>query len=217
MALVGTIVPILGSVTVLAVAPFAADWLREQGIAGVVYFTATFALLGAVAFAPTYTTSIVAGWTFGFTVGFTAIIIGMVSGAALCYGAARWLAAERVSSTFDAHPRAEVVRRALVEASPWRTLWLVFLLRLTPVLPFGTTNILLATTGVPLPIYLLGTMLGMAPRTALIALAAAGAEQLEMEAAGSWWLLGLGAAATVACIIAFAVIGKRALDRATRS
>jgi uncharacterized membrane protein YdjX (TVP38/TMEM64 family) len=216
VAVFAMVVPITGSVTVLIAGPLMAPWLRDQGTAGVLYFIATFALLGAVAFAPTYTTSVIAGWTFGFRVGYPAVVVGTVGGAALCYLGARWCASERVHSAFSAHPKWEVVRRALFEASAWKALWLVFLLRLSPVLPFGTTNVLLATTGVRPGVYLAGTLLGLLPRTGLVALAAASAERLDFDAAESWWLLVVGIVASGACIAAFGIIGKRALDRATR-
>jgi uncharacterized membrane protein YdjX (TVP38/TMEM64 family) len=116
---------------------------------------------------------------------------------------------------FGQHPRWEVVRRALLEESRFKTLWIVFLLRLSPVLPFGTTNVLLATTGVRFDLYVLGTLLGLMPRTGLVALAAAGAEKLDFDAAESWWLLLGGLAATAVGITAMAIIGRRALHRAT--
>ena len=208
--------PIVGSVAVVSVAPFLAPWLRAQGPAGVGYFVAALALLGAIAFAPTYTTAAVAGWTFGFQAGFPAMLAATLVGATLCYAVARRLAGARVAATFAAHPKSELVRRALAEASRLKTLWLVTLLRLSPVLPFGTTNVLLATTRVPLGVYVAGTLLGLAPRVALVTLAAAGTERLDLSAAESWPLLGLGIGATALCIVVFAVAGKRALDRATR-
>jgi uncharacterized membrane protein YdjX (TVP38/TMEM64 family) len=217
VAALATALPIIGSVTMLAFGPTLAVWLREQGTAGVVYFVIGFAVLGAVALAPTYTTSIIAGWTFGFKTGFTAVVLGTVGGATLCYLMARWLAKARVASTFREHPRWDLVRRALLEENVLKTLWIVFLLRLSPVLPFGTTNVLLATTGVRLPLYVLGTLLGLMPRTGLVALAAAGAERLDFEMSESWWMLAAGLAATGICIATMAIIGKHALDRATRS
>jgi uncharacterized membrane protein YdjX (TVP38/TMEM64 family) len=216
VAVFATALPIIGSVSVLALGPFLAYWLRDQGIWGVFIFTIAFAILGAVALAPTYSTSIIAGWTFGFALGFPAVVIGTVGGAVMCYvGARRW-ALDRVHATFKDHPRWEVIRRALTEETALKTLWIVFLMRLSPVLPFGTTNVLMATTGVPLPIYVFGTILGLMPRMALIALAAAGADNLDFSKGESWWLLALGLLATGVCIFVIAVMGKRALERATR-
>ncbi len=215
VAVLATAVPIVGAVTTLGVGPFLAEWLRAQGTWGVVYFTLVFGAAAALTLAPTYTTSVIAGWTFGFQRGFPAVVIGTVGGATLCYLAARRLAGERVHETFREHPRWNVVRRALLEESRFKTLWIVFLLRLSPVLPFGTTNVLLATTGVRFDLYVLGTLLGLVPRTGLVALAAAGAEQLDFDAAESWWLLILGLCATGAGIVAMTLIGRRALHRMT--
>jgi uncharacterized membrane protein YdjX (TVP38/TMEM64 family) len=215
VAIIATIVPVAGSVTTVLSAPFVAPWLRSQGTAGVLMVIVCFAVLGAVAFAPTYSTSVLAGWTFGFAVGFPTVVGGTVAGAMMCYALARRVAGRRVAATFEEHPRWEVVRQALIDASPLRTLWLVFLLRLSPVLPFGTTNVLLATTGVGWRAYLLGTLLGLVPRTGLIALAAASAERLELDAAEGWGLLAAGIVATGLFIVVLAVAGKRALDRAT--
>jgi uncharacterized membrane protein YdjX (TVP38/TMEM64 family) len=191
--------------------------LREQGWWGVgtcspscTHCSARFAL------APTYSTSILAGWTFGFRLGFPAVVIGTAVGAVLGYLVARRVAQERVASTFAAHPKWDVVRRALAEERPLKTLWIVFLLRLSPVLPFGTTNVLMATTGVPLAIYFCGTVLGLAPRLGLVALAAAGADRLDFDSAKSWWMLAAGAVTTAICIVVFAVVGRHALNRATR-
>ena len=215
VAVVATVWPILGSVTVVALAPFVAPWLREQGSAGVGYFVVTLALLGAVAFAPTNATAAVAGWAFGFVTGWLAMLAATIVGAVACYGAARTLAGKRVAETFREHPKWELVRRAFVEASLLKTFWLVALLRLSPVLPFGTTNILLATTGVRLAVYVAGTLIGLAPRAALVTFAAARTEQFDPAADSGVLLLATGLAATLVCLMVLVVLGRRALRRAT--
>ncbi len=216
VALFAIALPVCGSLAAVAIGPLIAPWLRGQGWWGVVLFTVTFALLGALALAPTYSTSAIAGWTFGFRVGFPVVIIGTVTGAMLGYLFARRVAKERVRSTFADHPRWNIVRRALAEEKAWKTLWIVFLLRLSPVLPFGTTNVLMATTGVPISIYFTGTLLGLMPRMGLVALAAAGSNRLDFDSAQSWWALAGGLLATGVYIVVLAVIGRRAIDRATR-
>ena len=213
---IATALPILGSVSTLAIGPFISHWLRVRGWVGVLYFTIAYIITGALTLAPTYTASVIAGWTFGFARGFPAIVIGTVGGATLCYLGARRFALHRVADMYHAHPKWDLVRRALLEENPLKALWIVFLMRLSPVLPFGTTNVLLATSGVRLDIYMLGTLLGLMPRTGLVALAAAGAERLDFNSAESWWLLAGGLAATALCIFVMALIGKHALDRATR-
>lgn len=216
VALIAIIVPIVGQVMMVGAGPFVAVALRGSGTAGWIAFTVSFTLLAAVMLAPTYTTSIVAGWAFGFTAGFSAVMIGTVVGAVLCYVMARRLAADRVAAVFGRHPKWEIVREALVEERPLKTLWIVFLMRLSPVLPFGTTNVLMATTGVPMPIFIAGTMLGLMPRVGLVALAAAGADRLDFDQSSSWWMLAGGLLATGMCIAMLAFVGKRALSAATK-
>jgi uncharacterized membrane protein YdjX (TVP38/TMEM64 family) len=217
VAIFATALPVIGSVTVIALGPMLAWWLRDQGVWGVLIFTVAFTILGALALAPTYSTALMAGWTFGFKLGFPAVTIGTVAGAVLCYVTARRYAAQRVHDTFVNHPKWEVIRRALTEETWGKTLWIVFLMRLSPVLPFGTTNVLMATTGVPLPIYVFGTLLGLMPRMGLVALAAAGAERLDLSSGESWWIIGLGLVATAIAVGIMAMMGKRALERATRA
>ena len=200
----------------LIAGPFIAVWARKVGAIGAVYFAIAFALMGSIAIAPTYTTSVIAGWAFGFRVGYPAVVAGMVGGALLCYLTSRRVAAARVAETFREHEKWDIVRRALLQENAWKALWIVFLLRLSPVLPFGTTNILLATSGVRLRVYLLGTLLGMMPRTGLVTFAAAGAEQLDFTRQEGWWMLGAGIVATAICITVMALVGKHALARATR-
>ena len=216
VALVATIIPISGSIVMVTAGPFLAVWLRGSGWPGWAAFTVAYVILGAVTFAPTYTTSIIAGWAFGFVMGFSAVMIGTVCGAVLCYLVAQKFAADRVQEVFGHHPKWEIVRRAMLEEKPLKTLWIVFLMRLSPVLPFGTTNVLMSTTGVPLNLYTFGTILGLLPRLGLISLAAAGADHLDLKHSSSWWMLAAGLAATGVCILVMAYIGKRALDRAIR-
>ena len=216
IALFATIVPICGNLLMLAAGPFIAVAMRGTGATGAMWFALGYAFLGAIAIAPTYTTSMVAGWAFGVKLGFAAVLFGTVVGASVCYVVARRYAAHRVIEAFQNHDRLETVRRALVEESAIKTLWIVFLLRLSPILPFGTTNILLATSGVRFPIFLGGTLLGIIPRIGAIFIAAASANQLDFKQRQSWWILAAGIAATIACVAVMTIIGKRALDRATR-
>lgn len=173
------------------------------------------AILGAVAFAPTNATAAVAGWAFGFSTGLSAMLGATIVGAVVCYGVALTIAGRRVAETFGEHPKWEVVRRAFVEAGELKTFWLVMLLRLSPVLPFGTTNFLLATTGVRWSTYLVGTVVGLTPRAALVTFAAASTEQFDARADGSLPLFVTGLVATGVCIAVIAVVGRRALRRAT--
>ena len=83
----------------------------------------------------------------------------------------------------------------------------VTLLRLPPNSPFATTNFLMAATRVPLAAYLLGTLAGMAPRTAAVVYFGSGLSQLDLKNHASLASL---AVSLVLTIIVIAVIGRLA-------
>jgi len=214
MALVTTALPAVGAVFLFSLAPRIAPWLREQGWLGVAIFAVAFAVMGGLALAPTYANSILGGFTFKFPIGFPAVMAGLAGAAMIGYGLAHRIVGHRVENVIQQHPRWEIVRQALIGGSTWKTIGIIFLLRLSPLLPFETTNVLLAMTGVrPVP-YIVGTMLGIAPRAAAMVWAGAAMRQLELHAAPHPRTIVIGLAVTAASIAVLAVIGKHALDRA---
>lgn len=217
VAAVATALPIIGSSVTLIVGPMLAGWLRDNGVYGACWFVVVFVVMGAFAVTPTYTSSVIAGWAFGFRLGITCVITGAVGGALLCFYLARKLGRSRIEPLFAEHPRWDIVRKALIQENARKALGMVFLLRLSPALPFGTTNVLLATTGVNVIPFIVGTTLGLLPRLSLVTFAAARAEQLDFNASESWWILAGGICATLACIAIMGLIGKHALERATRA
>jgi uncharacterized membrane protein YdjX (TVP38/TMEM64 family) len=128
---------------------------------------------------------------------------------------------DRVEELIEGNPKARAIRDALVGQGPWRTLLVVALLRLPPNSPFALANLVMATTGVPLPAFLAGTLLGMLPRTAVaVALAAAaaatGAEDIQTFVRhGGPWLLAAGVAGGMAVLGVVGAIARRALRRVT--
>src|SRR5438874_2619786 len=78
-------------------------------------------------------------------------------------------------------PRWEIGRQALIRRNTRKTIRIILPLRLSPLLPFETTNVLLAMTGVrPVP-FIVGTMLGIAPRAAAMVWAGAAMRKLELH------------------------------------
>ena len=158
---------------------------------------------------------------FGLAAGLAAALVGFAGGGLLGYQVARRVSKDRVLALIDGSPRARAIRDALVGRDPWRTLLVVTLLRLPPNSPFALTNLVMATTGVPLPAFLGGTLLGMLPRTAVaVALAAAasagGAEDIQafVRHRGPW-LLAAGVVGGMAVLGVVGAIARRALARLT--
>jgi uncharacterized membrane protein YdjX (TVP38/TMEM64 family) len=88
---------------------------------------------------------------------------------------------------------------------------LVALLRLSPLLPFAATNLVLAAARVPVLPFLAGTALGIAPRVCVVALAGSGLSELDLSRSSDQRLAVLGAVATVLVLVVLTRLARRVL------
>ncbi|MDX2116381.1 MAG: VTT domain-containing protein, partial [Planctomycetota bacterium] len=217
LAVMALVLPPLGGFLVIGFMDTIATWLESHRAAGPWIYAGAFAVLAGLALLPTYAQAILGGWAFGLAVGYPAALAGFTGAALLGYAVARPTAGERVTKLIDEQPKWAAVRDALLpEASHgrshgfWRTLGIVTLLRLPPNSPFAITNLLLASVRVPLHIYIIGTVLGMAPRTFVAVWLGATLHQQftsireGLDAKKPWWLL---AAGFVVTLLVLGVIG----------
>jgi uncharacterized membrane protein YdjX (TVP38/TMEM64 family) len=217
VAVIATALPAVGALVLLAVAPPIIRWLHAHGLAGAFVFMLAYAIFCGFALVPTYASSILGGWTFKFGIGYPAVMAGIGGAAVIAYTLAHRIVGHRVRRVIHEHPKWEVVRDALVGGKSLKAIGVITLLRLSPLLPFETTNVLLASCEVRLVPFLIGTLLGVAPRTAAVVFIASRARKLEQAGASSWWLIALGIVMTVVVLAAVTIISKKALDRATRA
>lgn len=216
VALLATCMPAIGVAIIAGFIPHIVAILHRSGPIGIAVFIVCFAVLGGFALVPTWLNSTLAGWTFKFPIGFPVVMAGLAGAAMIGYAMAHRIIGHRVRNVIHQHPKWEVVRNALVGGSTMKVIGIVTLLRLSPIVPFETTNVLLASCEVkPLP-YLIGTLLGVGPRTAAIVFVASKAHTLELGSAQSRWLLIAGIIATLLGAVVIAIISKHSLDRATR-
>mgnify|MGYP000078054023 CR=1 FL=1 len=213
-----TVLPPLGSIALFAYMNSVGDWLRSHGGEGIAMYIAGFAVFAGLALLPTYASAILGGWAFGFSVGFPAAMCGFLGGALIAYGVCRPAASDRVEKIIAEKPKWKAVRDALVGGSALKTLAIVMLLRLPPNSPFALTNLVLSSVKVPVWIFLLGTLVGMAPRTAVAVLIASRLQnQLASEAAQQrpWWTIagGIVLSLIVLCVIGY--IAQTALKKIT--
>ncbi len=212
---VGAVVALLAAL--LVVFPIG-DWIRagaEQargmGAAGILVFAALYAV--ATVFAvPGSALSLIAGGAFGVAAGTLAVWLGATTGLALAFLAARRIARDRVAKWLAGKPSFAAVDRAVAREG-WK---IVFLTRLTPVLPFTVLNYSYGLTGVGFPAYLIASAIGILPGSLLyiylgssVAETVAGqADRLEL----AFRTLGLAAAILVTVLITR--IARRALREA---
>ncbi len=215
MTLIAATLPPLGGFLLLGFAGTIAPWLRAQPVAGPLVYAALFALLAGFALLPTYAQSLLGGFAFGLAVGLPAALAGFLGGALIAYLVASRASGDRVTALINENPRWRAVYDALIGRGFWRTLGIVILLRVPPNSPFALTNLLMATTRVPLGPYAIGTLLGMAPRTAIAVFLGSGlSEWSEAGRRERWWFVA-GLALTVAVVVVLAALANRALRRFT--
>jgi uncharacterized membrane protein YdjX (TVP38/TMEM64 family) len=213
LALAAAILPAIGGFVLLGFMGPVADWLHGHAEWGVFLYVFGFALLSGLALLPTWSQAILGGFAFGFSSGFPAALGGFLGGSLLGYFIARRAAGDRVVRLIQEQPRWAVVYDALLGSGAARSLLIVTLLRLPPNSPFAMTNLLMAATRVPLPLYAVGTILGLAPRTGIAVLAGQSMKVFDPREAMSWvWVV----TGVVLMLVALGVIGaiaNRALAR----
>lgn len=220
LALGALVLPPIGTLGLVLTAGYTAPWLRDNGALGLTVYIAGFALFAGLALLPTYAQAILGGFAFGLVWGIPAALAGFLGGGIIGYEVARRVSGDRVVELIENRPRMRVVRDALIGPEGghgfWKTLGMVTLLRMPPNSPFALTNLVMASVHVPRVPFVLGTLLGMAPRTIAGVFIGQGLEQLTDEsikdATPRWlWILGIGLTLAIAMIIG--MVAKRALDR----
>ena len=215
VAIVLSFWPPLGGFVLLATLTQFGPWLRAHGTEGIMIYFLFIGLLLGLSFVPTYSSAILAGWAFGFTVGFPLAVVTITVASLLAYAIGRWIARDRVLEVIREKPKWDAVYRALLGQGTGRTLLVVTLLRIPPASPFAIANFVLAAGRVPLVPYTIGTLLGIAPRTALAALAAAKLEQLRFKDVADTWMVVAGIVATLAVCVVLGQLANQALRRVT--
>ena len=92
-------------------------------------------------------------------------------------------------------------------------MWLVALLRLSPLMPFAATNVLMAALGVRPAAFLCASSVGIAPRVIGVALVGAQLSELDWRAGGGAWSSALAVVATLIVVWWVGKAAGRALRR----
>lgn len=185
---------------------------------GVGMYTLAFMAAAGLGLLPTYSVSVLGGYVFGVPLGFAAALAGFGGASVVGYFISRGIAREQVEKEIHRHPKAVIVRDALVASGFWKTLLIVTLVRMPPNSPFAVMNLTLASTGVKFRTYLIGTLVGMAPRTLAYCIIGhqvrlIGQDLTEVDKPK--WLFVVGIALTIGVLVAISSIANQALQRVT--
>ena len=190
--------------------------IRSLGALGPMVYVLGY-MVAMITGAPASLLTLAAGAIFGLWAGTLWALLGATLGASAAFLVARYVARDRVEKWVAGEPRFAAIDRAI--AADGRRI--VFLLRLSPAVPFTLLNYLLGLTQVRFADFLLGSV-GMIPATVLyvysgkvagdVAAAAGGAG--PARGAGYYAVIALGLLATVAVTVLVARIARRALREA---
>jgi uncharacterized membrane protein YdjX (TVP38/TMEM64 family) len=193
------------------------DWVGQMGTVGIFIFIAVY-VAATVLLAPGAILTIGAGFTFGLWKGFLAVSAGATLGAALAFLVARFIAREKIKAVAQRNERFRKIDSEIGKKGAK----LIFLLRLSPVIPFNLSNYFYGLTGVKFWPYVLASWIGMMPGTLLYvyigtigkaaAAAAAGAGSLK-HGWQYWTFMSIGLAATIIVTIWVTKIARDALRR----
>lgn len=138
------------------------EWTRGTGVVGVLGFAAAY--VGAtMLLLPGSVLTLAAGFAYGPSWGLLVVSPVSVVAATAAFLVGRFALRRWVERRFADHPRLDAIDRA-IEHGGFK---IVFLLRLSPVIPFNVLNYALALTRVRPRDYVLASFLGMLPGTLL--------------------------------------------------
>lgn len=215
LAIIAASLPAIGGFALLGFMPQVADWLKSHAESGSWIYSVGFAITSGLALLPTYAQALLGGFTFGRVNGTLLALAGITGGALIGYVIARVASGDRATKVIAEHRKWQAVYEALLGGGFWKTLGLVTLLRLPPNSPFAITNLVLAATKVPPLIYTIGTIVGIAPRTAVVVWIGAGMTTFDASAGKSWILLVVNIVAALVIVGVIGHLANRAIARVT--
>ena len=191
-------------------------WAEGAGIWGPVTLGALY-IPASLLFLPVWMLTVGAGFTFGFSRALVAVSAGSVMGAVAAFLAGRTLLRGLIEDRVARDQRFRAIDHAVAEHG----FKIVFLTRLSPVLPYNLLNYAFGVTKVGFRDFLLASWIGMLPGTAMYVYFGTAAKSLTdllagnvNGGAGQKVLLLVGLVATIVATVYVSRIAKNALEKA---
>jgi uncharacterized membrane protein YdjX (TVP38/TMEM64 family) len=191
------------------------NWVGQMGIIGIFIFIAVYAI-ATVLLAPGVILTIGAGFAFGLWRGFLAVSAGATLGASLAFLVARFIARSKIEAIAQRNEKFRKIDNAVGRKGAK----LIFLLRLSPVIPFNLSNYFYGLTAVKFWPYVLASWIGMMPGTFLYVYIGTAGKAAVSVAAGveavkhgwqHWTFLSVGLLATIIVTVWVTKIARDAL------
>jgi pyruvate/2-oxoglutarate dehydrogenase complex dihydrolipoamide dehydrogenase (E3) component/uncharacterized membrane protein YdjX (TVP38/TMEM64 family) len=192
-------------------------WIRDAGPTGMAVYVLAY-VVACVLFLPGLILTLGGGFAYGVAVGVPLVWVAANLGAAVAFLLGRTLLREQIAARVAGNARFAAIDRAVGREG----FKVVLLTRLSPAFPFNLLNYAYGLTTVSFRDYVLGSMLGMIPGTAMFVYLGSLLTSVTQIAAGApaggaakQALTWLGAAATVAVTVVVTRLARRALDEVT--
>src|SRR5437667_9107061 len=187
-----------------------------MGVACIFIFFCVYAL-ATVLLGPGSVLTIGAGFVFCLWKGFLAVSVGATLGASLAFLIARFIARDKVEVIARRNEKFAKIDNAIGEQGAK----LIFLLRLSPIIPFNLSNYFYGLTGVKFWPYVFASWIGMMPGTFLYVFIGTAGKATLSAASGEamkygwqyWTFVSLGLVATIVVIIWVTKIARDALKK----
>jgi uncharacterized membrane protein YdjX (TVP38/TMEM64 family) len=192
-------------------------WIAGLGPAAFVLYAAAYVVV-TLLLMPAVLLTVGAGLFFGLLPGVAVVSVGATLGAASSFLVARHLARERVAKAVSGNPRYGAIDRAIGQKG-WR---IVFLLRLSPLVPFVVSNYFYGLTAIRFWPYVLSSWIGMLPLTFFYVSIGAAAREVAGSPATpagplKWALLAGGVLVTLAATAYAGKVVRGALEETGRT
>jgi uncharacterized membrane protein YdjX (TVP38/TMEM64 family) len=220
IAPIGIIIALFVAMKFLPVQEWLRDfnaWVAHMGLAGIFIFIGVYAA-ATLLLAPGAILTIGAGFAFGLWKGFLAVSAGATLGASLAFLVARFVARDKIQTIAQRNDKFRRIDTAIGKQGPR----LIFLLRLSPLIPFNLSNYFYGLTGVKFWPYVLASWIGMMPGTFLyVYIGTAGQAAVSAAAGGEvvergwqyWTFVSVGLATTVTVTVWVTKIARDALQK----
>ena len=184
------------------------QWIESLGIIGMSLFVLVY-ILACILLIPGSPLTVGAGAVFGFSKGLILVSVGSTLGAAAAFIVSRYLARGFIERKLKKNSRFSAMDMAITREG-WK---IIFLARLSPIIPFFLLNYALGLTKIRLHTYIISSWAGMIPGTVLYTyVGSIGKTILKKEnSAADWLILGIGLIATVSVTILISRIAKNSI------
>lgn len=212
VAVISATLPGVLGVVLLTQLETVSPWFRDHPYQGPLLYVVCYIVLAGLPLLPTYAITMLGGWAFGPVAGFVWAIVGYFFALLFAYSWLHWITKDRVMHVIEEHPKWLAVRNGLVGQKRWKTVLTVALLRLPPTVPFAVVNIVLVSARVRFRDIVVGSLIGVVPRTMALVYLASQMQELNFEQIKENSFGTIAAVAvTVVVLIVITWLGNRAI------